>query len=122
MAAAPFDALLADEPARWRELGLLVTSKLRLAFVTLEDAALQPQAPRLARRLVMMADGHGEFTDRTRRVLKLRQELLAAMLSSSRQTTNQVLKELEARGLLKLSYGELELLDLPALRRLAQGE
>lgn len=122
VSAPALDAMLSREPAWWRDLGLLVTSKLRLAFVTLEDTALQPLLPRLARRLVMMADGYGEFTDRSRRVLKTSQELLAAMVASSRQSTNQALKELEARGLLRLAYGELEIRDLPGLRRVAHGE
>lgn len=122
VSAPALDALLSREPTWWRDLGLLVTSKLRLAFVTLEDTALQPLVPRLARRLVMMADGYGEFTDRSRRVLKASQELLAAMVASSRQSTNQALKELESRGLIRLAYGELEIRDLPGLRRVAHGE
>lgn len=111
------DALLAANPQWWRDLALLVTAKLRLAFVMMEDTALLPLAPRVARRLVLMAEGYGEWSDRSRRVVKVRQEILAAMVSSSRQTTNQVLKELEARGLIKLSYGEIEILDLEGLRR-----
>ena len=45
---------------------------------------------------------------------------LALMLAISRQTTNQILKELEAQGILRLTYGEIELLDLPRLRQAAQ--
>jgi Mn-dependent DtxR family transcriptional regulator len=40
------------------------------------------------------------------------------MLNVSRQTTNQLRKELEARGLVKLAYGEVELVDAAALRTL----
>jgi CRP-like cAMP-binding protein len=116
---AALDAMLSANPTWWRELALLVTAKLRLAFVMMEDTALLPLTQRLARRLVLMAEGYGEFSDRSRRVVKVRQEVLAAMVSSSRQSTNQVLKELEARGLLALSYGELEIVDLPGLRALA---
>lgn len=119
--AAALAELLAREPAWWRDLGLLVTAKLRLAFVMMEDMALLPLLPRVARRLVLMAEGYGEWSDRSARVLKARQEVLAAMVSSSRQTTNQVLKELEARGLIRLAYGELEILDLEGLRAAAQG-
>lgn len=119
--AAALDALLAQTPAWWRDLGLLATNKLRLLFLALEDAALQPLLPRLARRLVMMAEGHGELSGLSRRVLKVRQEVLAAMVGSSRQSVNQALKELEAQGLVRLAYGELELLDPAGLQRLAQG-
>ncbi len=119
--SAALDALLQAHPAWWRDLALLVTAKLRLAFVMMEDTALLPLAPRVARRLVLMAEGYGEWSDRSRRVVQVRQELLAAMVSSSRQTTNQVLKELEARGLLKLAYGEIEILDLAGLRAVSAG-
>jgi hypothetical protein len=41
------------------------------------------------------------------------------MVSSSRQSTNQALKDLEARKLIKVAYGEIEILDLPGLTRAA---
>ncbi|MFN7133411.1 MAG: Crp/Fnr family transcriptional regulator, partial [Myxococcales bacterium] len=116
------DALLEREPRWWRDIGLLLTAKLRLAFVTLEDSTLLPTSVRLARRLVWMADGYGEWLDRHRRVLKVRQEQLAMMLAVSRQTTNQLLKELEADGLVKVSYGGIELLDLERIREVAARE
>ena len=118
---AALDAMLGEYPEWWRDLGLLVTTKLRLAFVVMEDMALLPLLPRVARRLVLMAEGYGEWSDRSARVVKVSQEILAAMVSSSRQSANQALKELEARGLIKVSYGEIELLDLAALISLAPG-
>jgi hypothetical protein len=42
------------------------------------------------------------------------------MLNLSRQTTNQLLKELEARRIVKLAYGEVEILDAAALRALSE--
>lgn len=117
---AALDAMLSLHPAWWRELALLVTNKLRLAFEMLEDTALLPLLPRVARRLALMAEGYGEWSDRSRRVLKVRQELLAAMVSASRQTANGVLKELEAQGLIKVSYGEIEVLDLEGLKAAAR--
>ncbi len=115
------DSMFSENPAWWRELGLMVTSKLRLAFTVMEDMALLPLLPRLARRLVLMAEGYGEWSDRSARVVKVSQETLAAMVSSSRQSTNQGLKELEARGLVKASYGEIEIVDLEGLRAAANG-
>ena len=49
-------------------------------------------------------------------MLPLPQDQLAGMLSLSRQTINQVLRQLEGQGLVKLSYRELEILDLEGLR------
>ena len=57
--------------------------------------------------------------DGERRVLQLSQEQLALMLSLSRQTTNQILKGLEQDGAVRLSYGEIEILDPQLLERLA---
>jgi CRP-like cAMP-binding protein len=114
------DDLLGREPRYWRDLGRLVAGKLRLALATMEDTASQPLAVRLARRLVMMAEGYGEWHDRSRRVLDVRQEQLALMLSTSRQTVNQLLKELAAQGLIRLAYGQVDIVDLDGLRRAAE--
>ena len=94
-----------------------MSHKLRLAFIALEDMSLLPAAPRLARRLLLIAENYGE--SEPRRVLQLAQEQLALMLSLSRQTTNQILKELQAQGVVQLTYGEIEILDFAHLRRLA---
>ena len=113
------DPLMAAEPRLWRELGRLLASKTRLAFLMIEDVALAPAAVRLARRLVLMTEGYGEWYDRTRRVLSVRQEQLALMLNVSRQTANQLLKELEGKGMVRLAYGEIEIVDLDGLRQVA---
>lgn len=118
---AALDALLAADPSRWRALAQLMAAQLRLVFVALEDLALQPPLSRLARRLVMMARGYGQGGPATRRVIELRQEQLAQMLAVSRQTANQLLKELEARGAVRVDYGEVEILDLAALERVGEG-
>ncbi|MGV3619800.1 MAG: Crp/Fnr family transcriptional regulator [Archangium sp.] len=112
-------SMLNEHPDWWRDLALLATAKLRMAFIALEDLAVMPLSLRVARQLVLMAEGYGEWTDHSKRVLKVRQELLAGMVSASRQTINQVLKDLEARGFIKLAYGEIEILSLDGLRQLA---
>jgi CRP-like cAMP-binding protein len=109
--------LLAAAPSYWQCFGVLLSHKMRFAFIALEEAALLPTALRVARRLVLMAEGYGELTNHTRRVLPLPQEQLASMLSVSRQTINQVLRQLEMQGLIKLSYRELEICDLAGLRK-----
>ncbi|MBX3652701.1 MAG: Crp/Fnr family transcriptional regulator [Ramlibacter sp.] len=112
--------LLDREPVHWRELGVLMSHKLRLAFVALEEAASLPVAQRLARRLALMAEGYGDGAPgMSRRTIMVSQEQLSMMLAVSRQTVNQVLKDLAARGVVQPGRGGLEILDLPALRRLA---
>ena len=73
----------------------------------------------LGTRLLQMAEGYGE-SSHSRRVLQLPQEQLALMLAISRQTTNQILKELQAQGIVQLAYGEIEILDLQRLQQAAQ--
>jgi CRP-like cAMP-binding protein len=112
----PLLAFLDREPSCWRHLALLLTAKLRLAFASMEDAQRLPLAARVTRRLVLIAEGYGEWSDRSAREVGVSQETLAAMLSTSRQTVNQVLKGLEASGLVKLQYGRVEIVDLDGLR------
>ncbi|WP_283182470.1 Crp/Fnr family transcriptional regulator [Pseudomonas svalbardensis] len=110
--------LLDDQPLHWRQLALLMSHKLRLTFINLEQLSLMPAPARLAHRLLMIAEGYGEI-DPPRRVLQLPQKQLASMLSLSRQTTNQILKDLQGRGIVNLKYGEIEILDAQRLRMLA---
>ena len=79
---------------------------------------LQAHPQRLARRLVMMAEGYGQWTaeGQSRRVIEISQEQLSLMLAISRQTTNQILKDLESRHLVRVQRGEVEILDLAGLR------
>jgi CRP/FNR family transcriptional regulator, cyclic AMP receptor protein len=115
---AALAALLERTPEYWHAFGLLLTQKLRLAFDAIEESALLPAAPRVARRLLLMAGGYGE-PGAMRRVLKVPQEDLAMMLALSRQTINQVLKHFETQGALKLGYAEIEIADVQKLRALA---
>ena len=110
--------LLDEQPVYWRQLALLMSQKLRLTFINLEQLSLMPTATRLGHHLLMIAEGYGEI-DPPRRVLQLPQEQLASMLSLSRQTTNQILRDLQGQGILDLSYGEIEILDAQRLRALA---
>jgi CRP-like cAMP-binding protein len=115
---AALAAMLERTPAYWHAFGLLLTHKLRLAFEAIEEAALLPAAPRVARRLLLMAGGYGE-PGALRGVLKVPQEDLAMMLALSRQTINQVLKHFETQGALKLRYAEIEIVDADKLREQA---
>lgn len=51
---------LRGHPEHWHAQALLVTDKLRTAFIALEDAALLPAPQRLARWRVMMAEDYGQ--------------------------------------------------------------
>lgn len=111
--------LLERHPAWWRDIALLLTQKLRMTLLMVEEAALLPAAGRVARRLVTMAEGYGEWKDRSRRSVMVPQEQLALMLALSRQTVNQILKQFEAQGVVALVRGGVDIVDMDRLRRLA---
>ena len=107
--------ILEKQPLYWRDMALLMSHKLRLSLINIEQISLMPASVRLAHRLLMIAQGYGEI-EPARRVLQLPQEDLAAMLGLSRQTINSLLKALEQQGIIGLSYGAIEVLDLQGLR------
>lgn len=110
--------LLQAHPEYWQFFGRLLTEKLRLAFVALEDSTLYPAPVRLVRRLLQMSQSNtGGALART--TLTLPQEVLGAMLGISRQTTNQILRDLETQGLISLSRSMITLIDLSGLQALA---
>ena len=105
------EAMLARQPRYWRDLGVLMALKARLAFINLEDLALLPPDVRLARRLVWLAQSADPRREQAVCRLVLSQSALAAMVFMSRQTANQGLMALQAQGILHVAYGAIEVLD-----------
>jgi CRP-like cAMP-binding protein len=102
-------ALLSRDPLLWQHLARLASYHLQLALMALGEASAKPLA-RVARRLGMMVEGYGDHRV-LRRAIRIKQEHLARTLGMSRQTVNRLLKLLEHRRLIRLRYGEIELLD-----------
>ncbi|MET0402210.1 MAG: Crp/Fnr family transcriptional regulator, partial [Cystobacter sp.] len=117
----PLTALLKDQPGYWFEFGRLMAQHMRLTLLSIDETALESAPIRLARRLLLIAQNYGDLHGHSSRVIDLKQEELASMLCISRQTTNQLLKQLEAQGIVGLRYGEIEILDLEKLREVVQG-
>lgn len=118
VARAALHDWLREHPAHWRDLARLACAKLRMSFGVLEDIAHLPLEARLAKRLWLLAHGFGA-RESARRVVRLPQEQLALMLGVSRQSANKALRGLEAQGWVALRYGEIEILDLDALPKIA---
>ena len=116
IAGEKLDLILEIEPRYWQNFGQLLTSKMRMMMNQAEDLALRTTAQRLAKRLVFFAESFDSRQDRSRRVIQIQQEQLALMLNITRQTTNQMLKDLERQALIKLVYGAIEIIDLEGLR------
>lgn len=109
---AALQQLVHADPLWWQAFGQLLTSKLRQVFIELEDRAVLSAALRLARRLVQLSQQQAG--------IPLQQEQLGQLLSLSRQTTNQLLRQLVAQGLIQSQYGGITVLNRPALLQLAQ--
>ncbi len=104
--------LVRIDPQWWQAFGQLLTGKLRQVFIELEDRAVLSAEQRLARRLCLLSQQQSK--------IPLQQEQLGQLLSLSRQTTNQLLRQLVAAGLIQTRYGGIDVINRPALLELAQ--
>lgn len=111
---------LERHPVHWRALGRLVALKLKLALIGIETTAMLPIPVRLARRLVAIATGYGDWNGRNKRFIELQQDQLAAMVALSRQTVNQVLKDFEVQGVLRRTRGVIEIVNFELLLLIAE--
>lgn len=100
-------------PAGWRDLARLACAKLRLVFTLIEDIAHLGLEQRVAKRLWLTVQ-----TQAGRTMMRLPQEQLALLVGGSRQSVNQALRGFAARGLVRLHYGRIEVLDADGLRAL----
>lgn len=117
---ADLQAMLDAQPRWWPHFGALLSLKTRLLLINHEGQSLVSQEGMLARRLLWMvrSSGGGFGLDRVR--LKINQETLGLMLSMARQTVNRILKDLEARGVLRVNYGVVEVIDFVKLADVAE--
>ena len=97
-----------------RLLGTMVRRTTR----QVTDLALLSLPRRVAAKLLELADPAGEGPARTRRLTQVE---LATMVGAARQSVNQALKSLEARGYIRTTGRAVEILDPQSLRRLAGG-
>jgi len=95
-----------------RTLGTIVRRTTR----QISDLAFLDLQGRVARQLLVLADGGNGTAARTR---QLTQAELASMVSGARQTVNQALRSLEARGYIRADGRTFEILDRERLEHLA---
>ncbi|MDX1594060.1 MAG: Crp/Fnr family transcriptional regulator [Gammaproteobacteria bacterium] len=106
-----FQALLADSPG-FREFVFSVYARRIADLITLvEEVAFARMDLRLAALLCESTDASD--------VLNATHQELAAQLGTAREVVSRLLKDLEHRGLVTLRRGRVELIDRPALSRLA---
>ncbi|HEY1997235.1 Crp/Fnr family transcriptional regulator [Paraburkholderia sp.] len=118
---AALQELLDSTPRYWRNFALLMAQRLRVSFENSEAIALLPAAQRVANRLLMIAGGYSGLNAAQSRI-RLSQDSLASMVALSRQTTNQLLRNLENQRIVSLKSGEIAILDFDRLRAASLGE
>lgn len=118
---AGFQQLLKQRPELYAHFVQLLCWHIRLSFSVIEDTAFLPLEGRLAKRLLMLAEGYGRTEARgTRLQLHVSQEMLGLMLQASRQSINKHLKDWERAGVVSLHYGSLTIHQHDTLEQIAQ--
>lgn len=116
---AALHRLAGSDPQWWRHLARLLAEKVRALMAGVEQMGALPAPQRIAQRLLALAEGHGMLAPGVaRRELALSQDQLGAMLSLTRQTVSETLRDFEARGWVRRGYGRIELCEPAALRAL----
>lgn len=113
-----FDVLRRTNPSVERFLTEALAAQVRRLSKQLVEALFVPADARVVRRVVLLADLYADGDGPVN--VPLRQDDIASMAGTARPTANRVLKQLENDGLISLTRGCLEVLDLVALRRRAR--
>jgi CRP-like cAMP-binding protein len=107
----------ADPDVDRRLLGILA-EKLSETMAQLMEVLFTPVDTRVLRVLLRLADAFDEGDGRV--VVRVRQEDIAAMAGTRRQTANRPLKSAEEAGAVAVGRGRIEVLDRELLARLAR--
>lgn len=113
--------LLAAYPILYKFIALLLCRVVRTAFTMLNDTTLLSVSARLAKRLVSFAEAYGRPHKRGVQItLHMTQDQLAVLTSTTRQTINKRLVDWQKLGWIDARYGRIVVLNLQALRQLAE--
>jgi CRP-like cAMP-binding protein len=113
-----FEQLRTDHPSIDRFLVELLSAQVRRLSALVLEAMYLPADQRVVRRvheLAQLYDRGGATAD-----VPVRQEDLATMAGTTRQTTNQVLKSLEDAGVVTRGRGRVAVVDRAALAHRAR--
>ncbi|MEZ5247408.1 MAG: Crp/Fnr family transcriptional regulator [Acidimicrobiales bacterium] len=115
---ARLDELRRADPDVDRRLLEILAEKLAETMAQLMEVLFTSVDTRVLRVVLRLADAFDEGT--TPIVIRVRQEDIAAMAGTRRQTANRPLKAAEAEGAIVVGRGRVELLDRALLERLAR--
>ncbi|MEE9433460.1 MAG: Crp/Fnr family transcriptional regulator [Sphingorhabdus sp.] len=110
ISSARMDRIIEEEPSVSRELLRLLSGQLQEALDMLIARRRLPAKRRLAKSLLLLVRGTEGSA-----VVNFTQEDLAELVGTSRMTISVALADMEARGLVKRSYGRIEICDIARL-------
>ncbi len=99
------------ESSTWRDyIFSLVATRLSSIINVVEEVVFRRMDKRIAHHLCSRVD-------RSSRILQVTHQEIASELGTSREVVSRILKELEQDGLIRVTRGSIELLDLPGLEQ-----
>lgn len=111
---------LDNHPRMMRRMLATLASNIRRMDVTFAESAFLDIPGRLARKLLDLAEMHGEQTaDGIRIRMRLSQGTLAGMVTARRENVNRSLSRFGSEGLIRLDSGFITVIDPSRLRRYA---
>jgi CRP/FNR family cyclic AMP-dependent transcriptional regulator len=108
MAADVFWTMLENRPALARRLLELMARRLRRADQTSQDLVFFDSPTRLARRLLELAEEHGEHVgegEAIRITVRVTQEEMAQMIGVTRESANRLIASFAQRGWIEWNRG-----------------
>ena len=112
-----FERMSRDNPDIFKHVARLVGQRQRAAVEYAGMIVSLPVKVRLCHLLLAALDAGEKPSTGTERTISLTQSDIAAALGVSRQTTNKLLKSLEAMDAISVGYGIIRVLEPARLRR-----
>ncbi len=98
----------------------IMCNRIRWTSEQVEQFTFHDLAGRLAKKLLHLADVHGEDTPHGSRIgLKLSQQMLAGMIGTSREAVNKQLRSWEGQGIIAKQRGSITVIQPDRLRDIA---
>jgi CRP/FNR family cyclic AMP-dependent transcriptional regulator len=114
---------LAEQPGDWADIALGLSDIHIMSAGAHADLLIESSRNRVAATLLRLGGNrHRRFPLRVPRVFECTQDELARATGLSRNTAGFHLRSLERGGLVRIGYGEIELLDTQALTEMANAD
>ncbi len=121
-----FEKLRLEHPEIGERIIQMISLRLTRTIQLMEDTIGYDVPQRLARQIDRLSRVHFDHAnnpdEKAELIVNIGQETLAAMIGAATQTTNRILKQWEAQGLIKVNYGNISIYDLAALLEFAKGK